>query len=99
MQDKYGDERRSEINFAGGEVDITDLIPDEQVVITISHAGYIKRTSLSEYRTQNRGGIGQKASSTRSEDFLEDLFVGTNHKDRKRTRLNSSHVAISYDVF
>src|SRR5690625_49541 len=80
MQDKYGDERRSEINFAGGEVDITDLIPDEQVVITISHAGYIKRTSLSEYRTQNRGGIGQKASSTRSEDFLEDLFVGTNHQ-------------------
>lgn len=80
MQEKYGDDRRSEINFAGGDVDITDLIPDEQVVITISHAGYIKRTSLSEYRTQNRGGIGQKASSTRTEDFLEDLFVGTNHQ-------------------
>ena len=80
MQEKYGDDRRSEINFAGGDVDITDLIPDEQVVITISHAGYIKRTSLSEYRTQNRGGFGQKASSTRTEDFLEDLFVGTNHQ-------------------
>ena len=80
VQEKYGDERRSEINFAGGDVSITDLIPDEQVVITISHAGYIKRTSLSEYRTQNRGGIGQKASSTRSEDFLQDLFVGTNHQ-------------------
>lgn len=80
IQDKFGDERRSEINFAGGDVSITDLIPDEQVVITISHAGYIKRTSLSEYRTQNRGGIGQKASSTRTEDFLEDLFVGTNHQ-------------------
>lgn len=80
VQEKYGDERRSEINFAGGDVSITDLIPDEQVVITISHAGYIKRTSLSEYRTQNRGGVGQKASSTRSEDFLEDLFVGTNHQ-------------------
>src|SRR5699024_3192458 len=80
VQEKYGDERRSEINFAGGDVSITDLIPDEQVVITISHAGYIKRTSLSEYRTQNRGGIGQNASSTRSEDFLQDLFVGTNHQ-------------------
>lgn len=80
IRDRFGDERRSEINFAGGDVSITDLIPDEQVVITISHAGYIKRTSLSEYRTQNRGGKGQKASSTRTEDFLEDLFVGTNHQ-------------------
>lgn len=80
VQSKYGDERRSVIEYAGGDVSITDLIPDEQVVITISHAGYIKRTPLSEYRTQNRGGIGQKASSTRSEDFLEDLFVGTNHQ-------------------
>ncbi|WP_313113541.1 DNA gyrase subunit A [Aequorivita sediminis] len=77
---KYGDERRSIIEYAGGDVSITDLIPDEQVVITISHAGYIKRTSLSEYKTQNRGGVGQKASSTRNEDFLEYLFVGTNHQ-------------------
>ena len=77
---KYGDERRSTIEYAGGDVSITDLIPDEQVVITISHAGYIKRTSLTEYKTQNRGGVGQKASATRNEDFLEHLFVGTNHQ-------------------
>ncbi len=80
IKDKYGDERRSEINFAGGDLSIEDMIPDEQVVITISHAGYIKRTPLSEYKTQNRGGVGQKASSTRNEDFLEHLFVGTNHQ-------------------
>lgn len=80
VREKYGDERRSEINFAGGDLSIEDMIPDEQVVITISHAGYIKRTSLSEYKTQNRGGVGQKASSTRNEDFLEHLFVGTNHQ-------------------
>src|SRR6056300_1623297 len=77
---KYGDERRSEINYAGGSLSIEDMIPDEQVVITISHAGYIKRTPLSEYKTQNRGGVGQKASATRDEDFLQDLFVGTNHQ-------------------
>ncbi len=80
VKDKYGDKRRSEINFAGGDLSIEDMIPDEQVVITISHAGYIKRTPLSEYKTQNRGGVGQKASSTRNEDFLEHLFVGTNHQ-------------------
>jgi DNA gyrase subunit A len=80
VKTKYGDERRSEINFAGGDLSIEDMIPDEQVVITISHAGYIKRTPLSEYRTQGRGGVGQKASSTRNEDFLEHLFVGTNHQ-------------------
>ena len=80
IREKYGDERRSEINYAGGDLSIEDMIPDEQVVITISHAGYIKRTSLSEYKTQNRGGVGQKASSTRNEDFLEHLFVGTNHQ-------------------
>ncbi|GEQ86291.1 DNA gyrase subunit A [Patiriisocius marinistellae] len=80
IQNKYGDERRSVIEYAGGDVSITDLIPDEQVVLTISHAGYIKRTSLAEYKTQNRGGVGQKASATRNEDFLEHLFVGTNHQ-------------------
>jgi DNA gyrase subunit A len=80
MKEKYGDPRRSEINFAGGDLSMEDMIPDEQVVITISHAGYIKRTALSEYKTQNRGGVGQKASSTRNEDFLEYLFVGTNHQ-------------------
>ncbi len=80
IKEKYGDERRSEINLAGGDLSMEDMIPDEQVVITISHAGYIKRTPLSEYKTQNRGGVGQKASSTRNEDFLEHLFVGTNHQ-------------------
>ena len=80
IKDKYGDERRSEINIAGGDLSMEDMIPDEQVVITISHAGYIKRTPLTEYKTQNRGGVGQKASSTRNEDFLEYLFVGTNHQ-------------------
>ena len=80
IREKYGDERRSLIEYAGGDVSITDLIPDEKVVITISHAGYIKRTSLSEYKKQNRGGVGAKATSTRNEDFLEHLFVGTNHQ-------------------
>ncbi len=80
VRDKYGDERRSEINYAGGDLSIEDMIPDEQVVITISHAGYIKRTPLTEYKTQHRGGVGQKASATRNEDFLEHLFVGTNHQ-------------------
>ncbi len=80
VRDKYGDERRSQIEYSGGDVEITDLIPDENVVITISHAGYIKRTSLTEYKKQNRGGVGQKASATRNEDFLEHLFVGTNHQ-------------------
>ena len=78
--EKYGDDRRSEINFIGGSFRIEDMIPDEKVVITISHAGYIKRTPLAEYKTQNRGGVGQKASTTRNEDFLEHLFVGTNHQ-------------------
>ena len=80
IKDKYGDERRSAIEFAGGNFSIEDMIPDEKVVVTISHAGYIKRTPLSEYKTQNRGGVGQKASTTRNEDFLEHLFVGTNHQ-------------------
>ena len=78
--EKYGDERRSEINFVGGSFRIEDIIPDEKVVITISHAGYVKRTPLAEYKTQNRGGVGQKASTTRNEDFLEHLFIGTNHQ-------------------
>jgi len=80
VKDKYGDERRSIIEYAGGDLSIEDMIPDEKVVITISHAGYIKRTSLTEYKTQNRGGVGQKGSTTRNEDFLEHLFVGTNHQ-------------------
>lgn len=80
VKDKYGDPRRTQIEYAGGDLSMEDMIADEQVVITISHAGYIKRTPLSEYKTQNRGGVGQKASTTRNEDFLEYLFVGTNHQ-------------------
>jgi DNA gyrase subunit A len=79
IRDKYGDARRSTIEYAGGDVSIEDLIADENVVITISHAGYIKRTSLTEYKTQNRGGVGQKSAGTRDQDFLEHLFVATNH--------------------
>ena len=80
IKNKYGDERRSAIDYAGGSFRVEDIIPDEKVVITISHAGYIKRTPLIEYRLQHRGGVGQKASTTRSEDFLEHLFIGTNHQ-------------------
>jgi len=80
IKDKYGDERRSIIEYAGGDMSIEDMIPDSKVVLTISHAGYIKRTDLSEYKIQNRGGRGQKGVSTRSEDFLEHLFVATNHQ-------------------
>ncbi len=80
IRDKYGDERRSTIEYSGGDVSIEDLIADESVVITISHAGYIKRTNLSEYKTQNRGGVGQKSAGTRDQDFLEHMFVATNHQ-------------------
>ncbi len=80
VRNKFGDERRSKIEYSGGDLSIEDMIPDEKVVITISHAGYIKRTPLDAYRVQNRGGVGQKASTTRNEDFLEKLFVGTNHQ-------------------
>ena len=77
---KYGDERRSVIEYAGGDLSIEDMIPDSKVVVTISHAGYVKRTNLDEYKVQNRGGRGQKGSATRNEDFLEQLFVATNHQ-------------------
>jgi DNA gyrase subunit A len=80
IRDKYGDDRRSTIEYAGGDVSIEDLIADENVVITISHAGYIKRTNLSEYKTQNRGGVGQKSAGTRDQDFLEHMYVATNHQ-------------------
>ena len=76
---KYGDERRSTIEYSANEMRIEDLIPNEEVAVTISHAGYIKRTSLSEYKVQNRGGVGSKGTSTREKDFLEKLFVATNH--------------------
>jgi len=80
IKEKYGDERRSIIEYAGGDVSIEDMIPNTKVVVTISNAGYVKRTDLSEYKTQNRGGRGQKGVSTRNEDFLEHLFVATNHQ-------------------
>ncbi|AKC26033.1 DNA gyrase subunit A [Flavobacterium psychrophilum] len=80
MRAKYGDERRSQIEYSGGDVSIEDLIADENVVITISHAGYIKRTNLNEYKTQNRGGVGQKSAGTRDADFLEHMYVATNHQ-------------------
>ena len=79
IKTKYGDERRSTIEYSANEMRIEDLIPNEEVAVTISHAGYIKRTSLSEYKVQNRGGVGSKGSSTREKDFLEKLFVATNH--------------------
>ena len=79
VKDKYGDERRSVIEYSANEMKIEDLIPNAEVAITISHAGYIKRTSLNEYKVQNRGGVGSKGSSTREKDFLQELFVATNH--------------------
>lgn len=79
VREKYGDERRSVIEYSASEMRIEDLIPDEEVVVTISHAGYIKRTNLDEYKVQNRGGRGSKGSTTRDKDFLESIFVATNH--------------------
>ena len=80
IKEKYGDERKSEIDYSGGEMSIEDTIPNEQVVLTISHAGYIKRTLLSEYKVQSRGGVGNKAATTRDEDFLEYIVSATNHQ-------------------
>lgn len=79
IKEKYGDKRRTQIVTSSGDMRMEDLIADEAVVVTISHLGYIKRTSLSEFRTQGRGGVGSKGSTTRDEDFLEHLFVATNH--------------------
>jgi len=79
MRDRYGDERRSVIEMVGNEMSMEDLIPDDEVVITISHLGYVKRTSLSEYRTQARGGRGSRGVAKRQEDFVEHIFMATNH--------------------
>ena len=79
IKEKYGDERRSTIEYGGGDFRIEDMIPNEEVVITISHLGYIKRTKLSEYKSQNRGGVGSRGATTRDADFLEDMFVANNH--------------------
>lgn len=79
MQKRFGDERRSVIEYTAEEINMEDLIEDEEVIITISHLGYIKRTPLSEYRVQGRGGKGSIGGSTRDDDFIEQLFVATNH--------------------
>ena len=80
VKEKYGDERRSEIVYAAEDFKIEDMIADEEMVVTISHLGYIKRTPLTEYRTQSRGGVGSRGSTTRDEDFIENIFVATNHE-------------------
>lgn len=80
IKEKYGDERRSDIDYAGGDMNIEDLIPDEEMVLTISHLGYIKRTPLTEYRKQSRGGVGNRGATTRDADFLEYMVVATNHQ-------------------
>lgn len=79
IRDKYGDDRRTNIEYAGGDVSIEDMIADEEVVITVSNKGYVKRTALTEYRTQGRGGVGSRGATTRDEDFIEHVFVATNH--------------------
>jgi DNA gyrase subunit A len=79
VKSKYGDARRSVIEYGASDLRMEDLIADDEVVVTISHAGYIKRTNLSEYKVQNRGGMGSKGSTTRDKDFLEHLFIATNH--------------------
>ncbi len=79
MRDKYGDERRTNIVYASADFRIEDMIPNEEVVVTISHLGYMKRTSLSEYKTQARGGRGSRGSTTRDKDFIENLFVASTH--------------------
>lgn len=79
MRDKYGDDRRTRIEFDASNFSVEDMIADDKVVITISHMGYVKRTLLAEYKAQSRGGVGSKGSSVRSEDFVEHIFMATNH--------------------
>jgi len=79
VKDKYGDERRSEITYSDGEINVEDMIPNDENVITISSLGYIKRTKSDEYKSQGRGGRGSRGSKTRSEDFIEHLFVANSH--------------------
>lgn len=79
IKEKYGDPRRTAITFADGEISIEDMIPDEDMVVTISHLGYVKRTNIAEYRTQGRGGRGSQGSRTRDEDFIEHMFIASAH--------------------
>lgn len=79
MKDKYGDERRTDIIHSADDIDIEDIIPDESMVLTISHEGYIKRTALTEFKTQGRGGVGSRGASSKEEDFTEHLFIATTH--------------------
>ena len=79
IKEKYADERRTEISYAEGEISLEDMIPDEEVVVMISHLGYIKRTKSAEYRTQGRGGRGARGSKTRDTDFVEHMFVANTH--------------------
>lgn len=79
IKEKYGDPRRTEITYADGEISIEDMIPDEDMVVTISHLGYVKRTNISEYRKQGRGGKGSRGSKTRDEDFIEHMFIASAH--------------------
>ena len=79
VRDKYGDERRTAISMYSPDINIEDIVPDDQVIITISHLGYIKRTPLADFRAQHRGGVGAKGSSTRDEDFIEHIYPATNH--------------------
>ncbi len=79
IRDKYGDERRTKINMFSSDLNAEDFYPDDEMIITISHLGYIKRTPLTEFRAQNRGGIGAKGSSTRDQDFIEHIYPATNH--------------------
>lgn len=81
IRDKYGDERRTAINMISGDFNAEDFYPDDPMIITISHLGYIKRTPLSEFRAQHRGGVGAKGSNTRDEDFIEHIYPATNHND------------------
>jgi len=79
IKEKYGDERRTQITFADGEISIEDMIPDEEMVVTISHLGYVKRTNVAEFRIQGRGGKGSQGTRTRDEDFIEHMFIASAH--------------------
>ncbi|MDH3652281.1 MAG: DNA gyrase subunit A, partial [Saprospiraceae bacterium] len=99
IRERYGDDRRTEITFAEGDISIEDMIPDEEVVITISHLGYIKRTKVDEYRIQGRGGRGSRGSKTRDADFIEHMFIANNHNYLLLfTELGRCHWLRAYEI-